>query len=231
MMKNVYLENGQYFVMSSLLSDPLIGDGAEKFSNSVACYAVSKAAVNYGIIYTVANCCVLFAVIYTFLTWFILRGYTDEFYDKCTRMDEADAKGTVEIADDLPAWRQAELRALNEYGGYEQLSYLKGEQVSAFTDGATRPDIVRNLGDHIEAVEVKFYNLDDPSSVRVLLKEIRREVTDRVLNLPHGSTQRIILDVTGRGFSETTCTNVVNEILTLLADVYPSIPIEIVGLL
>lgn len=141
------------------------------------------------------------------------------------------AKGTVEIADDLPAWRQAELRALNEYGGYEQLSYLKGEQVSAFTDGATRPDIVRNLGDHIEAVEVKFYNLDDPSSVRVLLKEIRREVTDRVLNLPHGSTQRIILDVTGRGFSETTCTNVVNEILTLLADVYPNIPIEIVGLL
>ena len=96
MMKNVYLENGQYFVMSSLLSDPLIGDGAEKFSNSVAYYAVSKAAVNYGIIYTVANCCVLFAVIYTFLTWFILRGYTDEFYDKCTRMDEADAKGTVE---------------------------------------------------------------------------------------------------------------------------------------
>ena len=67
--------------------------------------------------------------------------------------------------------------------------------------------------------------------MRVLLKEIRREVTDRVLNLPHGSTQRIILDVTGRGFSETTCTNVVNEILTLLADVYPNIPIEIVGLL
>lgn len=141
------------------------------------------------------------------------------------------AKGTVEIADDLPAWRQAELRALNEYGGYEQLSYLKGEQVSAFTEGATRPDIVRHLGDHIEAVEVKFYNLDDPACVKALLKEIRREVTDRVLNLPHGSTQRIILDVTGRGFSETTCTNVVNQILTLLADVYPNIPIEIVGLL
>ena len=33
-------------------------------------------------------------------------------------------KGAVEIADDLPQWRQAELRALNESGGYEQLTYL-----------------------------------------------------------------------------------------------------------
>ena len=141
------------------------------------------------------------------------------------------AKGTVEIADDLPAWRQAELRALNEYGGYEQLSYLNGEQVPAFTEGATRPDIIRNFGDHLEAVEVKYYDLENPVSVRALLKDLRREVSSRVGNLPRGSTQRIILDVTGRGFSETTCTNVVNEILTLLADVYPNIPIEIVGLL
>lgn len=141
------------------------------------------------------------------------------------------AKGTVEIADDLPAWRQAELRALNEYGGYEQLSYLNGEQVPAFTEGATRPDIIRNFGDHLEAVEVKYYDLENPVSVRALLKDLRREVSSRVGNLPRGSTQRIILDVTGRGFSETTCTNVVNQILTLLADIYPNIPIEIVGLL
>ena len=67
--------------------------------------------------------------------------------------------------------------------------------------------------------------------MRALLKDLRREVSSRVGNLPRGSTQRIILDVTGRGFSETTCTNVVNQILTLLADIYPNIPIEIVGLL
>ena len=98
MMKNVYLENGQYFVMSSLLSDPLIAEGAEKFSNSVAYYAVSKAAVNYGIIYTVANCCVLFAVIYAFLAWFILREYTDEFYENCKSKNDAAVKETVEAS-------------------------------------------------------------------------------------------------------------------------------------
>ena len=39
-------------------------------------------------------------------------------------------KGTVEIADNLPEWRKAELRALNEQGGYEQLTFMDGKRVS-----------------------------------------------------------------------------------------------------
>lgn len=140
------------------------------------------------------------------------------------------AKGSVEIADDLPQWRQAELRALNKTGGYEQVSYLKGEQVPFGTQGATRPDVVQVLGDHIEAVEVKYYNLESQASLSTLYSELEREVAARVVNLPTGSTQRIILDVTGRGFSEATCTNVMNNIWNALDGIYPNIPIEIVGL-
>lgn len=140
------------------------------------------------------------------------------------------AKGTVEIADDLPQWRQAELRALNESGGYEQLTYLNGKQVPFGTEGATRPDVVRVLGDHIEAVEVKYYNLESSASLNTLYSELEREVTARVANLPAGSTQRIVLDVTGRGFSEATCEAVKTNIWSLLDKVYPNIPIEIVGL-
>ena len=139
-------------------------------------------------------------------------------------------KGAVEIADDLPQWRQAELRALNESGGYEQLTYLNGKQVPFGTEGATRPDVVRLLGDHIEAVEVKYYNLESSASLSTLYSELEREVTDRVANLPAGSTQRIILDVTGRGFSEATCNVVRTNIWNLLDKVYPNIPIDIVGL-
>ena len=140
------------------------------------------------------------------------------------------AKGTVEIADDIPQWRQAELRALNETGGYEQLSYLNGEQVPFGTQGATRPDVVQVLGDHIEAIEVKYYNLESKASLNTLYSELEREITARVANLPKGSTQKIILDVTGRGFSEATCNTVKNNIWCLLENVYPNIPIEIVGL-
>ena len=140
------------------------------------------------------------------------------------------AKGTVEIADDLPQWRQAELRALNETGGYEQLSYLNGEQVPFGTQGATRPDIVQVLGDHIEAIEVKYYNLESSASLNTLYSELEREITARMVNLPAGSTQKIILDVTGRGFSEATCNAAKNNIWRLLDSIYPNIPIEIVGL-
>lgn len=139
-------------------------------------------------------------------------------------------KGTVDIADDLPRWRQAELRALNETGGYEQLSYLNGQQVPFGTQGATRPDIVQFLGDHIEAIEVKYYNLESQASLGTLYSELEREVAARVANLPAGSTQRIILDVTGRGFTEATCNAVKNNIWTVLENIYPNIPIEIVGL-
>ena len=140
------------------------------------------------------------------------------------------AKGSVEIADDLPQWRQAELRALNEKGGYEQLSYLNGKQVEFGTPGATRPDVVNVLGDHIEAIEVKYYDLASPGSRGTLYSELEREISARVVNLPAGSTQKVVLDVTGRGFGEELINSVVNNIHTRLFDIYPNIPIEIVGL-
>ena len=138
-------------------------------------------------------------------------------------------KGAVDIPDNLFQWRQAELRALNEYGGFEQLSYLNGKKVEFGTPGATRPDIIRNVGDHIEAIEVKYYDLENPSCLRTLYRELEREVSARVVNLPRGSTQKVILDVTGRGYSETTCNLVRSEILKRLENIYPQIPIEIVG--
>ena len=83
LMKTVYLDKGQYFVMSSLLNDPVIAQGAERFDHAVAYYAMSRRATNHGIIYTVANCCVLFAIVYSLLAWYVLRDYTDEFCQSC----------------------------------------------------------------------------------------------------------------------------------------------------
>ena len=139
-------------------------------------------------------------------------------------------EGVVEIADDLPAWRKAELRALNERGGYDQLTFQDGKIVPHGTTGSTRPDVVRKIGDHLEAVEVKYYDLSNSSNQRVMYKELYREVTDRIKHLPDGSTQRIVLDVTDRGFSADLVNSVKNNILELLDVVYPDIPIDVVGL-
>ena len=63
-----------------------------------------------------------------------------------------------------------------------------------------------------------------------MYKELLREVTDRVKHLPKGSTQRIVLDVTDRGFDAKLVDSVIKHILELLDDVYPNIPIDVVGL-
>ena len=138
-------------------------------------------------------------------------------------------KGSIDIPEDASFWRKAELRALNEQGGYEQLSYLNGKQVPFGTKGATRPDVVRFLGDHIEAVEVKSYNLAESSCRNTLYRELVREITDRKLHLPSGSTQSIVLDVTDRNFDSALIDAVKNDIWAVLADIYPKIPIQVVG--
>ena len=90
---------------------------------------------------------------------------------------------------------RAESRAQLKYGGRDQVSYLNGQEVSMSEIGATRPDLVREINGKIEAIEVKNYNLDSYLSREHLYKELNRQVTDRVNNLPTGSTQRIVLDV------------------------------------
>ena len=128
-----------------------------------------------------------------------------------------------------PGWRQAEIRAYDKYGGTLQSTYLNGEQVSAGTAGATRPDIVRNVGDHIEAIEVKYYNLAQPSSRNTLYRELEREISNRTIHLPENSTQRIVLDVTNWNFDEDLINSVENAIWQRLDPIYPNIPIDIIG--
>ena len=126
--------------------------------------------------------------------------------------------------------RKAELRALIKYGGDDQVSFLAGKTVPRNTPGSTRPDVVRVVGDHLEAIEVKYYNLESEASLSTLYKELTREVSDRVANMPPGTTQRIVLDVTGRGFDKAIPEAVKKTIIEKLATIYKDIPVDIVGL-
>ena len=123
--------------------------------------------------------------------------------------------------------RQAELFALANYSGEEQVSFLDGEVVAGNTPGATRPDIIRVVDDHLEAIEVKRYDLvnhfDD------MMYRLEHQVGSRVINLPEGSTQRIVLDVQGRGYSQAFLDDVVDRVKYELWDIYPDIPVDIQG--
>ena len=86
------------------------------------------------------------------------------------------------------------------------------------------------MTDHLEALEVKYYNLEDRGCLSMLYSELKREVVARIENLPAGSTQRIILDVTGRGYSMEVVEPVMEHIWSLLDGIYTQIPIDVVGL-
>lgn len=123
--------------------------------------------------------------------------------------------------------RAGEMYAQEFYKGETQLSYLAGEEVAQFTPGATRPDIViKNANGAIEAIEVKNYDL--VNNLSGLKKELERQVSSRVINLPEGSTQRIALVTKGRGYSKEFTKGIVEELQTYLFDVYGGkIPIDI----
>ena len=124
--------------------------------------------------------------------------------------------------------RAGELYAQEFYDGETQLSYLAGEEVPQFTQGATRPDIVvKNANGTVEAIEVKNYDL--VNHLNGLKNELKRQVGDRVINLPEGSTQRIALVTKGRGYSKEFTQNIVEELQTYLFDVYGGkIPIDVI---
>lgn len=124
--------------------------------------------------------------------------------------------------------KRAEARALQKYGGKEQVSYLNGKVVASNVPGATKPDLVKTLKDGtIEAIEIKNYNLNIPQSRKNLVKEIDRQVTSRVANLPKGSKQRIVLDIQGRNYDKKIVDEVIENIKNACDDVYPNLPVEL----
>lgn len=127
----------------------------------------------------------------------------------------------------IPSPREAEMRALKKYGGQEQKSYIGGEEVPYGTPGSTRPDIVRTQSGKLEAIEVKNYDLNNETSVKKLFSEIERQVRERVDNLPVGSTQRIVVNAEGRGYTEELITSTVKTIQDICNAFYPNIPVNI----
>lgn len=132
-------------------------------------------------------------------------------------------------ANTIPTPRDSELTVLDRTkNSTEQVSFLGGEEVPMNTSGATRPDVVvKNANGTVKAIEVKNYNLAQSSNRNILLNELERQVTSRASNLPAGSTQEIVLDVRGRGFSDELIDSTITAIRNRLANIYPDIPITI----
>ena len=121
--------------------------------------------------------------------------------------------------------REAEKAVHDQYGGREQVTYLNGEEVPYGTPGGVRPDVV--VGN--EAIEVKCYDLSHAANLYELRKTLTTEISQRVINLPEGMTQRIVLNVDGRGYSTQHVQSIVNWIKEFMQPIYPDIPVDVMG--
>ena len=115
-------------------------------------------------------------------------------------------------------------------------SFILPQKLLGFTDiypntqgtpNATRPDIVRETKNGLEAIEVKNYNLDNPNNRSTLYSEVKRQVTERVEKMPEGTLQRIVLDTKGRDFSKGTINLVITKLQESCSNVYPNLPITV----
>ena len=130
----------------------------------------------------------------------------------------------LEKKNEIPTPRESEIHAQEIYGGEEQKSFLGGHEVPLFTPGSTRPDLV--VDNHL-AIEVKNYNLNSEVSCNNLCQELRRQIGDRVENLPEGYEQKIVLDIRGRDYADGIVDSIIERIKDKCNDIYPDIPVDI----
>lgn len=123
-----------------------------------------------------------------------------------------------------PTYRESEKYVEEKLGGDAQASFKDGEPCSITTKGATRPDITRVVDGHLEAVEVKNYDLR--TNFSGMKGKLVGQVTDRVANMPAGTTQRVVVDARGQGLSELFIDNAKNDLYLTLSKIDPSIVIE-----
>ena len=109
-----------------------------------------------------------------------------------------------------PSWRQSEKDVAKMYPKYnQQVSFLNGKVVPYGTKGSSRPDFYRNG----TSIEVKNYAVLTESGKKSLVQNISKQVRQRVVNLPAGTKQVIIIDVRGQTISHSALKQLRNSIL------------------
>jgi len=92
-----------------------------------------------------------------------------------------------------------------------QVSFSNGREVPYGSRGSVRPDHFR-VG---EALEVKNYDVLQPSNRANLYNTIHRQYLQRISNLPKGTHQRIVIDIRGQNVPESILMRVRSNIQTI----------------
>jgi hypothetical protein len=115
-----------------------------------------------------------------------------------------------------PTWRQSELDVAADYPGYEaQKSFIRVEDGSIEecpygTNGSVRPDFYKT-GD---SIDVKNYNISTSTGRSNLANNIAKQYQQRLVNLPEGTKQTVIIDIRGQNVTEEVIGELYNSIVS-----------------
>lgn len=101
-----------------------------------------------------------------------------------------------------------------------QVSFSHGREVSYGSRGSVRPENFR-VG---EALEVKNYDVLQPSNRANLYNTVHGQYLQRISNLPKGTHQRIVIDIRGQNVPESTLMRVRSNIQTITRT--PNVKVE-----
>jgi hypothetical protein len=134
------------------------------------------------------------------------RQGSQEALERVDNVDVSGANGGGPVAgavDDVavtgrPTARQSEIDVGVDLppGARPQVSFKNGQEVPYGTSGSVRPDYC--LG-NVCSVEVKNYNIATNSNG--LINNVSQQAIDRAANLPHGMTQKVVIDIRGQTYS------------------------------
>lgn len=127
--------------------------------------------------------------------------------------------------EEIPSWQESEAYVYDKYDCFDAQKTFTNDNI------ITRPDSLRNIDNHLEAIEVKNYDLEN--NLSSMCTKLKKELSDRLIVLPEDATQRVVLDVRNRNYSNEFLDSVKNIVADKISDIavnYPNgIPIDILA--
>jgi RHS repeat-associated protein len=95
-----------------------------------------------------------------------------------------------------PSWQQTEADVVtSDYR--QQVAFKNGNEVPMRTKGSTRPEGYKPG----ESIEAKNYTLTNEAGIRSMIRNVTKQVKQRIANLPANTVQNIVLDVRGQNIT------------------------------
>ena len=111
-----------------------------------------------------------------------------------------------------PSWRDSEIEIGKDYPNYEaQRSFLNGKEVPYGTKESVRPEYYHNGIKN--SIEVKNYNIETSAGRNRLINNISIQVKQRVMHLPEGTKQTVVIDIRGQNISSSSLREIRNRII------------------